>query len=211
MNFALKRLTKYCENHSTVPHEVLHELERETNLKTLAPQMISGHLQGSLLTLLSKMQQPKVALEIGTFTSYATICLAQGLPKGGVLHTIEANEELEYIIKKYLDKADLTDKVVSHIGRAEEIIPQLDLMYDLVFIDAGKRFYEQHYDLIIDRMNPGGLILADNILWSGKVTLKEKDADTQIIHNFNEKIQADSRVENVMLPLRDGLLIMRKK
>ena len=210
MNFALKKLTKYCEAHSFQPSTVLHELERETNLKTLAPQMLSGHLQGALLSLLSKMQQPKTALEIGTFTGYAAICIAQGLADDGVLHTIEANEELAYLIRKYIAKAELEDKIQLHLGKAEVIIPTLNLNYDLVFIDAGKRFYELHYDLIIDQVNQGGLILVDNILWSGKVTLKEHDKDTSIIHQFNEKVMKDPRVEQVMLPVRDGLLIMRK-
>jgi predicted O-methyltransferase YrrM len=211
MNFALKKLTKYCEKHTSLPTEVLYELERETNLKTLAPQMLSGHLQGALLTMLSKMQQPKTILEIGTFTGYAAICMAQGLTEDGVLHTIEANEELGHIIQKYIEKAGLKGKIISHMGKAEEVIPTVDLNYDMAFIDAGKRFYELHFNMIIDRMNPGGLIIADNILWSGKVTLKEHDKDTSIIHSFNEKIHNDPRIENVMLPIRDGLLLMRKK
>ena len=152
MNFALKKLTKYCEAHTFLPEKVLYELERETNLKTLAPQMLSGHLQGALLALLSKTQGPKVALEIGTFTGYAAICIAQGLAEGGVLHTIEANEELHYLIKKYIAKAGLEDKIVLHGGKAEELLPSFDMHFDFVFIDAGKRFYEQHFDLIIDLM-----------------------------------------------------------
>lgn len=210
MNLQKKKLLSYCEAHTTPPNSLLYELERETHLKTLAPQMASGHLQGSLLRLISILQQPKTILEIGTFTGYATLCLAQGLSPNGTFHTIEANEELEYLIRKYLRKAELEDNVQLHIGKAEAIISGLSENFDLVFIDAGKQYYAQHYDLVIDRVNPRGLILADNVLWSGKVLEEPYDQDTQLLHDFNEKIQADPRVENVLLPIRDGLMIIRK-
>jgi len=210
MNFALKKLTRYCEAHTTPHTALLQELERETHLKTLAPQMMSGHLQGQLLSLLSKLVQPKIALEIGTFTGYAALCIAQGLPKEGKLYTIEVKEELEYIIRKYIERSGVAEKIELLMGDAAQIVPTLASPFDLVFLDAGKRFYEQHYDLVIDKVRTGGLIIADNVLWSGKVTLKEHDKDTQIIHAFNKKVLHDERVENVLLPIRDGINVIRK-
>lgn len=204
---------EYCEQWSAAPDPLLHELERETHLKTLAPQMLSGALQGQLLRLLSQLQQPKSVLEIGTFTGYATICIAQGLADGGQLHTIEANPELEYLIQKYLKKAGLEDKVRVHIGDAMDVIPQLPGTFDFVFIDAGKRYYQDYYDLIIERVDPGGLVIADNVLWSGKVAtdLRKMDTDTQKLHAFNVALQEDDRVDNLLLPIRDGLLVARKR
>ncbi len=211
MNADLKRLYAYCEAHSTPPGAVLHELERETHLKTLAPQMLSGAWQGQFLKMLSKLMQPQTILEIGTFTGYAAICMAQGLAPGGQLHTIEPNAELAHIIRKYIDKAGLNDIIQLHIGRGEEVIPTLQTSFDLVFIDAGKQQYEQFYELVIERVRPGGLILADNVLWSGKVADTADDPDTLTLRAFNDRVQADQRVENVMLPLRDGVLMIRKK
>ncbi len=213
MNDALNKINAYCEAHTTPPSTVLNELERETHLKTLAPQMLSGHLQGQFLAMLSRIQQPRLVLEIGTFTGYAAICLAQGLKKGGTVHTIEANPELEYLIRKYIGRAGLDDSIRLHIGDALEVIPGLDGPFDMVFIDANKQEYARYYDLVIDKVAPGGLILADNVLWSGKVLTsaeREKDQDAALIHRFNEKVLRDERVENAMLPLRDGLLIVRK-
>ena len=202
---------RYCEQHSTPADLVLYELERETYLKTLAPQMMSGKLQGQLLRFLSQMIRPQSILEIGTFTGYASICLAQGLSDKGILHTIEANPEYAYFGKKYFPKAGLTDQIIAHIGRAEKVIPKLPIQFDLAFIDAGKNDYASHYDLVFDKIRAGGYILADNVLWSGKVVQKEKDADTAVIRAFNEKVRQDDRVEKVMLPIRDGLFIIRKK
>ncbi|MEM8527062.1 MAG: O-methyltransferase [Bacteroidota bacterium] len=210
MNLSIKKLTDYSLQHSTLPTEVLHELERETNLKTLAPQMISGALQGQLFSILSKMMQPKAILEIGTFTGYATICLAQGLQEDGVLHTIEGNEELKYLIQKYLAKAGVDNRVQLHIGDAKEIVQTIDEEFDLVFIDAGKNDYELYYDLVFDKVKVGGFILADNVLWSGKVVQQKHDRDTRIIDAFNKKVQNDAKVENVLLPIRDGLFLIRK-
>ena len=204
------KLLRYCEAHTTTQDPVLYELERETHLKTLAPQMISGHLQGQLLTMLSQMIQPKTILEIGTFTGYATICLAKGLASNGTIHTIEANLELAYIINKYLAKANITDRVQLHLGDALQIIPNLPDQFDLVFIDAGKLDYEAFYDLAIDRVNPGGLIIADNVLWSGKVVFNDKEKTTQVLKAFNQKIQLDERVTNILLPIRDGMMVVRK-
>ncbi|MEM9824835.1 MAG: class I SAM-dependent methyltransferase [Bacteroidota bacterium] len=211
MNIHRNPLADYCESHSTPQSDLLYQLERESNLKTLSPQMISGPLQGQLLRLLSLMFQPQQVLEIGTFTAYATLCLAAGIPKGGALHTIEGNAELEYLIRKYIDKAKLNDTIHLHIGDAKTIVPTLDLQFDLAFIDAGKNDYALYYDLIFDKIKAGGIILADNVLWSGKVVQKGNDADTRVIDTFNKKVQADERVENLILPIRDGLSIIRKK
>ncbi len=207
------KLFQYCEDFSDAPDTVLYELERETHLKTLAPQMMSGALQGQLLRLLSQLKRPRLALEIGTFTGYAAICLAQGLADGGKLHTIEVNPEREYLIRKYLKKAGLEGRVELHIGDALQLIPDLPAPYDLVFIDAGKQHYRTYYELIIDRVAPGGLILADNVLWSGKVAteLRETDPDTRKLHEFNTLLKADERVESLLLPIRDGLLAARKR
>lgn len=212
MKDLLGLLDDYCEAHTTPQTPTLYELERETHLKTLSPQMLSGHLQGQLLAFISKIHRPKTILEIGAFTGYAAICLAQGLQEGGVLHTIEVNVELEYLIRKYIALAGLKDKIELHMGDALEIIPKLEGNFDLVFIDAGKQDYAAFYNLVIGRINPGGLIIADNVLWSGKVVAKDKEQDPDAIslHNFNELVHHDPRVENIMLPIRDGLLIARR-
>lgn len=210
MNRDYELLNEYCQRHTTPQSAVLHELERETWLKTLAPQMMSGHLQGAFLNFLVQMHHPQTILEIGTFTGYAAICMASAMPEDGMLHTIEANEELEFIIRKYIEKAGLKEKIKLHIGDAKAIIPSLNLDYDLVFIDAGKKDNAAYYDLIFDRVKPGGLILADNVLWSGKVAKPNKDSDTSLIDAFNKKVQEDERIENMILPIRDGLLIVRK-
>lgn len=211
MSRLLDPLAQYCEALSTPPSPLLKALERETHLKTLAPQMMSGHLQGHLLQLLCQLKQPKQVLEIGTFTAYATLCMAAGLPDDGVINTIEANPELEYLIRKYIEKAGIEDQVKLHMGRAEAIIPDLEGPFDMVFLDAGKLDYPLFYDLVIDRVTSGGLIIADNVLWSGKVVQGQKDKDTQALHAFNQKIQEDERVTNLILPIRDGLLIAQKK
>lgn len=210
LNQYLNAIVDYCEAHSSPPSPVLYELERETHLKTLAPQMMSGHLQGAFFSLLSTIKQPKYILEVGTFTGYAAICLATGLQKDGQLITIEINEELEYISRKYFEKAGLGDQVIQHIGDAKDIIPTLDLSFDLVFLDASKLNYGLHYDLIIDKVSRGGMILADNTLWSGKVVDQQFDKDTISIKAFNQKIQDDPRVTNVLLPVRDGITIAIK-
>jgi len=204
------RLNDYCEAMSTPPEELLYQLERETYLKTLAPQMMSGRLQGQFLRMLSQWMHPRRILEVGTFTGYATLCLSAGLPPFGELHTIEANPELEYLIRKYVEQAPRGEQINVHIGRAQEIIPTLTGTFDLVFLDAAKQDYPTYYELIIDRVNPGGCILADNVLWSGKVVQEEYDTDTASIHAFNQMIKQDKRVEQVVLSLRDGLLMARK-
>ena len=202
---------EYCQAFSDQQPELLYQLERETFLKTLAPQMMSGHLQGKLLSLLSQLLQPHYILEIGTFTGYSTLCLAKGLVPQGKLFTIEGNEEMEPIIRKYLSKARLEEQIQLLIGKAEKIIPELQVTFDLVFIDGGKLDYPAHFDLVIDKVRPGGLILADNVLWSGKVIEQPRDKDSQMLHEFNKKLREDPRVDVLILPLRDGLSISMKK
>jgi len=204
-------LNDYCERMSTPPAELLYRLERETHLKTLAPQMLSGRLQGQFLRMLSSWIKPLRILEIGTFTGYATLCLAEGLPQDGELHTIEANPEMAYLIRKYVAESGRKDQIQVHIGDAHERIPEIPGSFDLVFIDAGKRDYTSYFNLIIDRVTTGGCILADNVLWSGKVLHPGQDEDTASLHAFNELVQADGRVDNLILPLRDGLMLARKR
>ncbi|HHH49948.1 MAG TPA: O-methyltransferase [Saprospiraceae bacterium] len=211
MNFLKEKLTNYCEAHTSPQSNVLYELERETHLTTLAPQMISGFYQGRLLSFLSKMKRPKSILEIGTFTAYAAICLAEGLDENGLLHTIEINEELESIIRKYIQKAKLENKIKVYIGNAHNIIPTIDSKFDMAFIDAAKFDYEFYYEMVLEKMNTDGIILADNVLWSGKVLDEShQDEDTKALRAFNQKIQNDPRVENILLPIRDGLMLIRK-
>lgn len=210
MSFVSEEISAYCEALSKPQSAVLKELERETHVRMLYPQMLSGHLQGKFLSMISALVQPKAILEIGTFTGYSAICLASGLTDNGVLHTIEAEEELEQTILKFFKKAGVDGKIKLHIGQAAEIIPTLNMQFDLVFIDADKESYPTYYDLVIDQVRKGGLIIADNALWSGKVLTRERDNETQGIHGFNEKVLYDARVENVLLPLRDGVMLARK-
>lgn len=206
-------IDSYILNHIDIEDVVLTELDRETNLKVLGARMISGHLQGQVLTMLSKMIQPKNILELGTFTGYSAICLAKGLQVGGKLLTIEIDDELETLAQKYFTKAGIADKVEQRIGSALEIIPTLNDSFDLVFMDADKREYVKYFDLLIDKLSSGAYIIADNTLWSGKVldTPKADDRQTIGILDFNTKIKNDPRVEKVILPLRDGMTIIRKK
>jgi predicted O-methyltransferase YrrM len=203
-------IIEYAEMHSSKSSDLLYRLERETHLRTLAPVMLSGPLQGQLLRLLSLLVKPEFILEIGTFTGYGTLCLAEGLTQTGQLHTIEPNPEVLFIAEKYFNQSPFNHQIFTHRGKAEEVIPHLTIpFFDLIYIDGGKKDYAIHYDLIIDKIKPGGLILADNVLWSGKV-LHPKDEDSQIIHTFNTKIFEDVRVENLLLPIRDGLMVMRR-
>ena len=204
-------IEEYLEQHATPMDEVLHELYRETHLHAMNPRMASGPVQGRFLQLLCQLMQPKKVLEIGTFTGFATICLARGMASDGLLTTIEVNEEYEGIIRKYLAKAAVADRVRLIIGDAKEVIPTLESGFDMVFIDADKISYPSYYDLVIEKLNPGGVILADNVLWEGKVlNVGTKERDTKAIQAFNDKVQNDPRVENVLLPLRDGLMMVRK-
>jgi predicted O-methyltransferase YrrM len=208
---AIEKIAKYCESHTSLPHELLYELERETHLKTLSPQMLSGHWQGQTLAILSALVRPKLALEIGAFTGYSAICIAQGLHPSGCLHTIEVNPETAVIAKRYFDKAGLGAQIKLHLGDARSLIPEIEGAFDLVFIDAGKLDYQDYYDLCIDRIRPGGLLIADNVLWSGKVAVNLKDKDTLSLDAFNKKVHRDPRVSNLILPIRDGLLVALKK
>ena len=204
-------IEEYLEQHTTPMDEVLHELYRETHLHAMNPRMASGPVQGRFLQLLCQLMQPKRVLEIGTFTGFATICMARGMASDGLLTTIEANEEYEGVIRKYLDKAGVADRVKLILGDAKEVIPSLEEGFDLVFIDADKISYPKYYDLVMEKLSPGGVILADNVLWEGKVlNANTKERDTQAIREFNEKVQNDPRVENVLLPLRDGLMMIKK-
>ena len=211
MDFLPKKISDYAESHTAPDSDFLQSLIRDTHLKTLAPRMLSGHLQGRFLSLISHLMQPKRVLEIGTFTGYSALCLAEGLAEDGILYALEANDELEYLIQEYIEKGNFQEKVKLIIGNALEIMPTIDEIFDLVFIDAGKRDYPLYYDLAIHKVRSGGLIIADNILWSGKVADDKKDLDTRIIDDFNKKIHADERVENILLPIRDGLMMARKK
>ena len=211
MDSFVKQLHSYCENHTSSPDPILVELERETHLKTMSPNMISGRTQGKLLEFFTRMLQPKTVLEIGTFTGYASICLAKGMPEDSKLHTIEVNPELEKFGKKYFERAGLKNRIKAYIGDAREIIPTLDLTFDLVFIDAAKFDNETYYEMILPKLAPGGFLMIDNVLWFGKVVAGKKDKDARGIAAFNQKIREDDRVENILIPLRDGLFLIRKK
>ncbi|MBA3666037.1 MAG: O-methyltransferase [Bacteroidetes bacterium] len=210
MEFISDNLLNYCENFSEPESELLRELNRQTNLKIGQPRMLSGHLQGRFLSLLSKLKQPLNILEIGTYTGYSALCLAEGLSEKGKLVTIDPNEETNLFAQSFINKSELKDKIELITGDAQKIIPTLKQRWDLVFLDADKKNYSVYFDLIIDQANPGALIIADNVLWSGKVLNSEKDKDTLAIHDFNDKINKDPRIENLLLPVRDGLMIMRK-
>ncbi len=200
----------YAENHTTAQSNILAQLIRETHIKTLSPQMASGHIQGQFLSFFCELLQPKRILEIGTFTGYATICMAKGLANDGILHTIEVDEEKERIIRKYLKLSDLEEKVKLHIGDAAEVIPTIKGKFDLVFIDAAKKHNALYYDMVFDNVKKGGYIITDNVIWYGKVAGKANDKRTKLIDEFNKKVQNDKRVENLLLPVRDGLLIAKK-
>jgi predicted O-methyltransferase YrrM len=212
MKFLPKKIDDYVCKHSQQESEVLKELNRETWAKVLIPRMLSGHLQGRTLSMFSKMIKPKNILEIGTYTGYSAICLCEGLEENGSLHTIDINEELHKMSSSFFKKAGLSKKITQHIGDATQIIPNIDLEWDLVFIDADKENYSTYFDLVIDKMPIGGFIIADNVLWSGKVveTIDKKDKETKEIINFNDKIHRSEKVENVLMPIRDGLMVCRK-
>lgn len=213
MEFISKDLEHYVEQHSTPESDLLKRLDRETHAKILMPRMVSGHIQGRFLSMISHMIKPHIVLEIGTFTGYSAICLAEGLPPEGKLITIDVNEEIESFARSFIEQSEKGKQIEQRIGNALEIIPGLDMQFDLVFIDADKINYQNYYDLVIDKVKQGGYILADNVLWSGKVfkDIPKMDKDTQALIDFNDMVQNDDRVENVMLPVRDGLLLIRKK
>ena len=211
-NFIDSKIFNYSLSKSTKEPKILNDLNRETHLKILNPRMLSGHYQGRILSLVSKIIKPKTVLEIGTYTGYSTICLSEGLGKNGSIHTIDYNEELLVIQNKYFKKAGISEKVKQYTGDATKIVKKLNLDFDLVFIDADKENYPLYFDSIIEKVKPGGVIIADNILWSGKILEKveEEDYATKSIIEFNDKVNNDDRVETIILPIRDGLSLIRK-
>lgn len=200
-------LLKFCEPEN----ELLQRIDRETHLRVLMPRMLSGHYQGRVLSMLSKLITPKRILEIGTFTGYATLCLAEGLADDGVLYTLDINVELEDRVRDYFAESPYGKKIEYILGDAKETITDLSETFDLVFIDADKRNNDTYYDLVFDKVRSGGLIIVDNVLWSGKVLQEQQDKDTRFISAFNDKVAADDRTEKLILPVRDGLFIIRKK
>ena len=209
MNFIDSKILDYSNQFTSNQSKLLKDLERETQYKILMPRMLSGKMVGNFLSMISHIKQPQHILEIGTYTGYSAICLAQGLQKNGTLHTIEINEELEDFALKYFKKANLEDKIHLHIGKALNIIPQINLYFDIIFIDADKKNYCKYYDLAINKLNKGGLLIIDNVLWSGKVLNepKENDQETKEIQKLNKKILNDPKVNNILLPVRDGIMI----
>lgn len=210
MEFLPEAIEQYIAQLSADEPDLLQQLDRETHAKVMMPRMLSGHVQGRVLSFISKLVNPKNILEIGTYTGYSAICLAEGLQDDGKLYTIDVNEELEDMVRRYLFAADLSDRVDLRIGNALEIVPQLDVEFDLVFIDADKINYAKYYDLVFDKVRKGGLILADNVLWSGKIVNEKKDKDTEALHQYNLKVKNDPRVEPLLLGIRDGIMIARK-
>jgi caffeoyl-CoA O-methyltransferase len=213
MHFISDNLDQYVVEHSEEEPELLKALTRETYQKVLQPRMLSGHYQGRILSLISKLIQPKTVLEIGTYTGYSALCLAEGLQKDGQLHTIDINEELVDFQRRYFDASDYGAQIVQHLGSALEIIPTLDLSFDLIFIDADKENYINYFHQIINKLHPGGVILSDNVLWSGKVIepLKADDISTKILLEYNTVLKEDHRLDTVLLPIRDGLTVSIKK
>lgn len=211
MHFISEELEDYIEKHSQAEPPLLAQLNKETYQKVLLPRMLSGHFQGRVLSMLSKLIRPKNILEIGTYTGYATLCLCEGMQKDGQLHTIDIKEELVDFQRKYFDQSGWGTQIVQHLGEGTAVIPTLDLKFDLVFIDADKENYLNYYELIVPKMNPGGIILSDNVLWSGKVLepLQPNDLSTKILLEYNELLRNDPRVETVLLPIRDGLTVSR--
>jgi predicted O-methyltransferase YrrM len=205
-------IQKYAEEFTSEEPDVLASLNRETNTSFLFPRMLSGHLQGRFLSMISTLIKPRQILEIGTYTGYSAICLAEGLQEGGRLHTIELNDENEVKIREYFNKAGVESKIKLYFGNALDIIPAMDVRFDLVFLDADKENYVNYYEQIFDKVRPGGLILADNTLWSGKVLeSSQADKETEGIKEFNRTVTQDIRVENVLLTIRDGIMMIRKK
>ena len=212
MYFLPEKLDDYVVAHSQDEPELLQQLTRETYQKILQPIMLSGPYQGRVLSMISKLIRPKSVLELGTFTGYATLCLAEGLHPEGEIHTIDVNEELEDFQRKYFDKSEFGKQIHQHLGSAIDILPKLDKSFDMVFIDADKPNYVNYFHLIIDKLRPGGIILSDNVLWHGKVVepVDPKDVSTNAVLEFNTLLKEDPRIETVLLPIRDGLTISRK-
>ena len=213
MDFLDSVIEQYALEHSEGESALLNELNRQTHIKVIQPRMLSGHLQGRILSLLSQSIRPKIILEIGTYTGYSALCMAEGLQKNGQLYTIDNNKEIAPFAKKYFNKSSYKNLIKMIVGNALDVIPDLNLKWDLVFIDADKENYSNYFDAIIENVNQGGMIIADNVLWSGKVTkpTSKNDVETQALKSFNEKVHSDSRVSNVLMPVRDGMMIMIKK
>ncbi len=211
MHFLSQDLEDYIQNHSEEEPELLRELTRETHLKVVRPRMLTGHYQGRVLSMLSKIIHPKNLLEIGTYTGYSALCLAEGLSKDGQLHTIDTNEELYEMQRRYFGRSRFGNQIIQHTGDAKTIIPTLDTVFDLIFIDAEKREYPEYFELVMDKTRSGSVILSDNLLWSGKVVepLEAKDKTTRILMAYNQMLKEDPRVETVLLPIRDGLSLTR--
>jgi caffeoyl-CoA O-methyltransferase len=212
MDFFGRDIENYISNHTSQEDEVLARLYRETHLKVLNPRMLSGHVQGVFLEMISRMVHPRRILEIGTYTGYSAICLARGLSEDGILHTIEVNPELAEFSGRYFQEAGVASRIIQHTGDALKIIPYIGEMFDLVFIDAAKEFYPEYYHLVLDKVKNGGFILADNALWDGKVTGDQPggDKETSGMREFNNIVQKDERVQNVLLSVRDGMMMIRK-
>lgn len=213
MDFINQAIQDYCDRNTTAEADALQKINRYTYANVIQPRMLSGHFQGRFLSMISQMIKPKYVLEIGTYTGYSAICLAEGLQADGKLITIDVNVELEELVNNHISQANLNNKIKHIIGDASEIINTLDFQFDLVFIDADKPNYPKYYELMINKIQSGSFILIDNVLWSGKVLHQkdlDKDKDTQILHSLNEAIQKDDRVENILLPVRDGLMLVRK-
>jgi predicted O-methyltransferase YrrM len=211
MHFISQELENYIEQHSQKEPELLAALDKETYQKILLPRMLSGHFQGRVLSMLSKLIRPVTILEIGTYTGYSALCLCEGMQEKGVLHTIDIKEELVDFQRKYFDKSPWGNQIIQHLGEAIAIIPTLDIKFDLVFIDADKENYIHYFEMIVPKMNKGGIILSDNVLWSGKVLepLQSNDLSTKILLEYNQLLKNDPRVETVLLPIRDGLTVSR--
>jgi len=213
MHFLPEAIDEYVINHSEDEPELLKQLSRETYQKILQPRMLSGHFQGRVLSMISKLVKPKYILEIGTYTGYSALCLAEGLQTKGELHTIDHNEELFDFQRKYFDQSGYGKQIHQHLGNALEIIPKLEMSFDVVFIDADKENYSNYFHLIIEKLNVGGIILSDNVLWSGKVIepIEPDDIDTKALIEYNQLLKTDKRIETILLPIRDGLTISIKK
>ena len=210
MDFLPKEIADYALSYTQSESVLLKKLNRETWAKVMTPRMLSGHLQGRILSMFSKMIAPKNILEIGTYTGYSALCMAEGIKKNGKLHTIDSNEEVFEFARRYFEQSEYNENIIQHTGNALEIIPKLDTEFQLVFIDADKENYSNYFDLVFKKLSVGGYIIADNVLWSGKVLQENTDKETMALVSYNKNIHRDKRVENILMPIRDGLMICRK-
>ena len=210
MEFINKNIEDYISNHSNQETDLLSQLNRETWAKVLMPRMLSGHIQGRVLSLFSNIIKPTNIIEIGTYTGYSALCLSEGIKENGEIHTIDINEEHTLIAEKYFKKSKFSKNIIQHVGKALDIIPKINKRFQLAFIDADKENYSKYFDLLIDKIDVNGIIIADNVLWSGKVIKKHMDNETKELDLYNKKVNSDLRVENILLSVRDGLMICRK-